>query len=77
METGASDQQGKNETSIEKLWEYVETIAKSQDSLPQPNHLTEIDARSAQVSVDIHNVALFNRLSIGKKMNATKNDCFF
>ena len=60
----------KMRVALKDIWEYAQGIAKSEDSLPEPDDLTEINTQSVQATVDKLNDVLSNKSQVNKKMKA-------
>ncbi len=56
--------------ALKDIWEYAQSIAKSEDNLPEPDDLTEVNTHNVQATVDKLNDVLSNKPSVDKKMKA-------
>ena len=56
--------------ALNDIWEYAQSIAKSEDSLPEPPDLSEINKESVQSTIDKLNDVLSNKPSVNKKVKA-------
>lgn len=60
----------KMKKGLQEIWEYAQRIAKSEDELPEPPDLTDIDAEKVQATVDKLNAVLADKPSVNKKVKA-------
>src|SRR5690606_28540522 len=56
----------KMKKGLQDIWEYAQSIAKSEDELPEPPDLTDIDTEKVQATVDKLNAVLADRNSFSK-----------
>lgn len=60
----------KMKAALKDIWEYAQSVAKSEDSLPEPPDLTDIDQEKVQATVDKLNAVLADKPAVSKKMKA-------
>src|SRR5690606_28085036 len=60
----------KMKKGLQEIWEYAQSIAKSEDELPEPPDLTDIDTEKVQATVDKLNAVLADKPSLDKKAKA-------
>lgn len=56
--------------ALKDIWDYAQSIAKSEDNLPDPPDLTTIDSEKVRATVDKLNRVLSDKPSVNKKMKA-------
>lgn len=60
----------KMKAALKDIWDYAQSVAKSEDNLPEPPDLTTIDKEKVQATVDKLNEVLSDTPSLTKKMKA-------
>lgn len=60
----------KMKAALQDIWEYAQSVAKSEDKLPEPDDLTDINTEKVQATVDKLNEVLSKKPSVNKKMQA-------
>lgn len=60
----------KMKSALKEIWEYAQGIAKSEDNLPEPPDLADIDREKVQATVDKLNSVLADKPEVNKKMKA-------
>lgn len=60
----------KMKKGLQEIWEYAQGVAKSEDELPEPPDLTDIDGEKVQATVDKLNAVLADKPSVDKKVKA-------
>ncbi|REC79485.1 IS1182 family transposase [Chryseobacterium elymi] len=60
----------KMRAALKDIWDYAQSIAKSEDNLPDPPDLTTIDSEKVRATVDKLNRVLSDKPSVNKKMKA-------
>lgn len=60
----------KMKVALKDIWDYAQSVAKAEDSLPEPPDLTTIDKEKVQATIDKLNEVLSDNPSVNKKMKA-------
>src|SRR5690606_11047638 len=55
---------------LQEIWEYAQSIARSENELPEPPELTDIDTAKVQATVDRLNTVLADNPSVDRKVKA-------
>jgi len=58
----------KMKKALIEIWEYAQSVAKSEDDLPEPPDLTDINKENVQATVDKLNDVLSNNKAVNKKV---------
>lgn len=58
----------KMKAALKDIWAYAQSVAKSEDNLPEPPDLTEINKDKVQATVDKLNAVLADKPALDKKM---------
>lgn len=60
----------KMKKALSEIWEYAQSVAKTEDSLPEPPDFTDIDTKKVQQTVDTLNAVLSGKTEVNKKVKA-------
>lgn len=60
----------KMKKALSEIWQYAQSLAKGEDSLPEPPDFTVIDAEKVQTTVDKLNAVLADKPDLDKKVKA-------
>jgi len=60
----------KMKKSLSDIWQYAQSVAKAEDSLPEPPDFTDINTEKVQQTVDTLNAVLSERSDLDKKVKA-------
>lgn len=60
----------KMKKALSEIWEYAQSVAKAEDSLPEPPDFTDIDAKKVQDTVDTLNAVLTGKADLNTKIKA-------
>lgn len=60
----------KMKSALAEIWQYAQSIAKTEDELPEPPDFTEIGTEKVQAAVDKLNAVLADKPEVNKKIKA-------
>ncbi|AZA92886.1 Transposase domain (DUF772) [Chryseobacterium nakagawai] len=58
----------KMKKALSEIWQYAQSVAKTEDGLPEPPDFTDIDTQKVQDTVDTLNAVLADKAQIDKKV---------